>query len=146
MSLLLGCALAHLAAARFLASPWWVPDLTLVGLVLAVWYRPERWLLYAVTAGLLMLIWAVRFPVPVFLAYAGCGTLVRLAVGQLTVMDDRFQVLVTTILEAGLTGIFLWLEALWSLPLVGFALGRVALTGLSVLVVTRLTTQRTVFS
>ena len=146
MGLLLGCGLAHLVAARLAASPWWVPDLTLVGLVLAVWRAPERWILYAVTAGLLMLVWAVRFPAQVFFAYVGCGSLARLAVGQLASPDGRFQVLVTTLLATALMGALLWLETLWSVSLIGLALGRVALTGLSVVVVKHLTTSRTMRS
>ena len=131
MSILAWCLVAHALLARLIASPWWVPDLTLVGLVLGVSLRPRHWLMASVVAGLFMMLGAVRFPAQVFLGYVLCGTLVQLSAQRWDTTDGRIQGCVVLILSAFMTLGLLGLERLWSWPLLAFAAVRVAVTGLS---------------
>lgn len=131
MAILVWCLVAHAVLARLIASPWWVPDLTLVGLVVGVSLRPKRWLMASVMAGLFMMLGAVRFPAQVFLGYVLCGTIVQLAARRWDTTDGRIQGGVVLILSAFMTLGLLGLERLWSWPLLAFAVLRVAVTGLS---------------
>ena len=131
MSILAWCLVAHALLARLIASPWWVPDLTLVGLVLGVSLRPRRWLMASVMAGLFMMLGAVRFPVQIFLGYLLCGTIVQFAAQRWDTTDGRIQGCVVIVLSTLMTLGLLGLERLWSWPLLAFAALRVAVTGLS---------------
>ena len=69
MSWLAACLIAQALLTSAFSSSWWVPDLTLVGLVLAVARTPSRWFLLSVVAGVFTMAWAIRFPKQVFLFY-----------------------------------------------------------------------------
>ena len=129
---MLGAMAAHAWLARAVSSPWVVPDLTLVGLVLSVAKTPVRWFACSVIAGLFMMGWAVRFPAQVFLSYVTLGWLVRALGRQWDATDPRVQTVMIGAASLLLTGGALWLEDLWSLSLFGWAMVRVALTVLAV--------------
>ena len=128
MSILAWCLVAHVVLARLIASPWWVPDLTLVGLVLAVTRRPARWWLLSAVAGLLTMGWAVRSAGSIFAGYLLIGGAVRLAGHQWDATDLR--------IEAGLVGAAslmatlgtFWLGDVWSPLLLVFMGLHTALT------------------
>lgn len=131
--ILLGSAiLAHLVIARWVASPWWAPDLTLIGLTLAIGRAPERWWSFAILAGLITMPWAVRFPSQIFAGYLACGWLVRVMGNRWDLTDRRVQ-WAAVCLATGLMRLWgCWLENLWSPPVLGLACLQTTVTGLSV--------------
>ena len=139
MVVLLGCLAAHVAMAGLLPSPWWVPDLTLVGLILAISRTPHRWMLLSGSAGLLTAVWAVRFPHVVLVGSLGLGWIVRTLAKQWDITDVRLQRLLVAAASLLTTFGWLWLEGLWSLPVVAFAAMRVLMTSVSVSIVRRVT-------
>ena len=127
-SLLAGCVTAHLSLASLSPSPWWVPDLTLVGLILSVVRAPTRWLTLSGWAGLLTVAWAVRFPGPIFTGYLLIGWGSHMAARQWDAADLRIECLLVAAGSCFLMLGTLWLDDLWSpwlLVLTGF---RAALT------------------
>ena len=128
MVALLACLTAHLLLAGVVASPWWVPDLTLVGLILAVAKAKRRWIALSSLAGLVMMTWAVRFPAPILITFLALGWAVRGLSAQWDLADIRVQCLVVAVASSLLTFGALWLEDLWSLPLLGLAAAHVAMT------------------
>ena len=125
---LLGCAATQLALALASPSPWWVPDLTLVGLVLAVGRSPERWVAYSASAGLLMVAWAVRFPVQVFVGYFLIGWLSHVLSRHWDATDLRIECLLVAAGSLSLMVGMLWLEDLWSLRVLCLTAVRTAVT------------------
>ena len=138
MLILVGCLVAHGLLADIVPSPWWVPDVTLVGLVLAIGRLPRHWLLFSATAGISMMAWAVRFPQPVFVGYLGFGGVVRLLARQVDANDLRVQCFTAGLASAALSLGALWLDGLWSFSLLGLASGRVLLTAMAVPLARRL--------
>ena len=128
MWLLLTCLLAHVAIAELIPLSWWVPDLTLVGLIVAAGQRPERWLMFSVLAGLATMVWAVRFPGLVFAGYLALGWAVQASAKQWDATDPRIQNLLVGIASTLLTFGTLWLHDRWSFLLVGLASARVVMT------------------
>ena len=137
MGVLLSCLAAHAAMAGLLPSPWWVPDLTLAGLILAISRTPHRWMLLSGMAGLLTVVWVVRFPHVVLVGSLGLGWIVRTLARQWDVTDLRLQCLIVAVASLLTTFGWLWLEGLWSLPLVAFAVVRVLMTSVSVPIIRR---------
>lgn len=126
-----GCLLTHLFLASLVTSPWWVPDLTLVGLVVTVARAPHRWAVLSGLAGLFMAVWAIRFAQQIFLGYLVTGWAVHALCRQWDLTDRRVQWLVVGIASLAMTFGALWLDGLWSPALMGLAMTRVALTCLS---------------
>lgn len=134
----MACALAHVLLAQVVPWPWWVPNLTLVGVVLGICRAPAKWPMVSALAGLFMLPWAIRFPTQLVLGYLACGWLVRVLATQWDTDEGRIQSALVLVVSSGMTFGVLWLEDLTSLPLIGLALIHVALTTLSVPVMRRL--------
>jgi len=128
MLLLVCCVIAHLALAMVIPSPWWVPDLTLVGLVLAVGIWPARWWLLSAAAGLLTMVWAVRSIGQIFAGYLLIGWAVRLAGRQWDATDPRIESGLVGSASLVLTMGAFWLDDLWSPILLVFTGLRTALT------------------
>ena len=127
-----GCLAAHAVAAGMLASPWWVPDLTLIGLVLVVVRMPHRWVIPSVVAGLSTAAWAIRSSSPIFIAYLLVGWVVQRVARQWDATDFRVQWLLVGIVATGLTFGLIWLDDVWSWSIIGLGLVRVAITMVSV--------------
>lgn len=130
MALLLGCLLLHALLVQVLASPWWVPNLTLGGVVLAVGRTPRRWLLWSGIAALWMTVWAVRSPWVVFLGYLGCGWMVSRLSQAWDTTDPRLQGLIAGVASLFITGVELWMDQVWRAPVVGWAGVHVSMTAL----------------
>jgi hypothetical protein len=128
MMILLGFLLAHAVLAQAPVSPWWVPDLTLVGMVLAIGRHPERWAVWAVMAAGWAMVWAIRMPWLVGLSYLGSGWGVRGLCRAWETSDVRMQSLATGAASLVLTAVLLWTDRLWSLPVAGLAVGRMGMT------------------
>jgi len=135
MRVLVGCLGAQALLACVVPSPWWVPDLALVGLVLVIGATPERWLPAACLAGLFTGALAVRVPIPIAFGYLICGWVLRTAGSRWDLADRRVQCLAAAGSSTLLTMGMLWLEDKWSVTLVGLASVRVFLTGLGPLLV-----------
>ncbi len=135
---LLVCLAVHALVAGVVPSPWAVPNLTLVGVVVCVTQSPRQWLLIASTAGLVVMAGSIRVPGPVFVSYLVVGAVLRRLIVRWDAADLRVQVLVTGIAAGLLVVSALWLEDLWSVPLMVRGLGHVALTVGSLVVVRRL--------
>ena len=123
-----GCLAAHLLLALALPSPWWVPNLTCIGLVRAVADEPRRWYLYGVVAGMLTALWAVRVPGQLVVGFLLAAAAVRWLGRHWDLTDTRVQELLVVGGSALLSFGLLWLEPAWSPVLFGLALGQVAVT------------------
>jgi hypothetical protein len=126
------CLLAHDALALLL-PPWWVPDLTLVGLVTAAaWTRP-RWAGYALAAAWFASLWAVRSAELIFLGYFAVGWAAQRLAGLLDTRDPRVYALLVMGAGVLLAGLSLWAQPEVSLTLCALGLLRVGLTGAAAL-------------
>ncbi|MBI3321203.1 MAG: hypothetical protein HYZ91_02920 [Candidatus Omnitrophica bacterium] len=138
MITLLGCVVAHQFVAQLSVSPWWVPDLTLVGSVLATTRTPAKWLLFAGTAGLLTMVWALRLPTVVLVEYLLLGGVIRWLSGHWDVADRRLQGMIAGAASVVMTLIQLRIAHLWSFPVAGLVSVHVAGTVVAIVVVGRL--------
>ena len=123
---------AHVVVAGVVPSPWWTPNLTLVGLVLAIIQTPTRWLTFSGLAGLWMVVWAIRFPVPLLMSYLLLGWVAQLLARHWDTTDLRVQCMMVGVGALLTTLEVLWLDDLWSLPLLGWASVQVIVTVLAV--------------
>lgn len=123
-----GCVIAHHALALASPTPWGVPDLTLVGLVLAVGRSPARWFAWSVFAGLITVVWAVRFSGQVFAGYLVMGLVSHLLSRHWDVTDLRIECLLVAAGSLCLMVGMLWLEDLWSLRVLLATVVRAAVT------------------
>ena len=133
-----GCLVGHVVVDGLIPSPWWVPDLTGVGLVIAVARAPRSWLAFSVLAGLLVSPWAVRFAGPLFIAYLGVGRTLRFLADQWDTTDLRVECLIVSAVALALTGGLVWLDDLWSPPILGLTVIHVAVTCLALVIVRQL--------
>ena len=143
MPLLVGCLVLHALIAGIAPSPWWVPDLTVVGLCLAIIGAPRHWLGLSAVAGLFTMVWAIRFPVPIALGYLALGASIRFLAGQWDLEDQRAQDAVVAVSSAFIAAGLIWLDDCWSLRLVGWLVVRITMTILAALLVRRLPLART---
>lgn len=125
---LLGCLVIHTLLAAIVPSPWWVPNLTLAGLVLAIGRSPRRWLTLSGVAGLWTAVWAVRLPGVLFLGYLGCGWLAQRVARRWDMTEVRVQSGLVGMASLLMTVGTLWLDGLWSFPLLGLAGAHVVVT------------------
>ena len=123
---------AHGVLAGLLPIPWMVPDLTLVGMVLAIARAPHRWLAYASLAGFGVMCWAIRFPVHVLLSYVIAGGAIRLVATQWDMTDRTVQRVLVGGASLGITLGWMWLDDVWSYAVVAWVLARALMTGLLV--------------
>lgn len=128
MILLLGFLLAHAVLAQAPVSPWWVPNLTLVGMVLAIGRHPERWAVWAGLAAVWTMVWAVRMPWLAGLCSLGCGWGARGLCEAWETSDVRMQSLAVGLASLIMTVALLWADRLWSLPVAGMAVVHVGMT------------------
>ena len=122
------CCAAHAGAMFAVWEPWWAPNLTMVGLVLAVARAPERWLALAAIAALTAMVWAIRFPAAVAGLYLATGWFVRWTAGRWDVSDALVQGALVAASSAAVAFSALWLHGVWSVPLAAAAAAHVLLT------------------
>jgi len=144
MGLLITCLLLHTVMVQLIPWPWWVPDLTLVGLVLAVGRSPRQWLIYSAIAGLWTVLWAVRFHAPLLAGYLAVGWTVQALGRRWDAADPKVQMGLVGWAAALITVGSLWLHDLWSVPVVGLAGAHVAMTCAALPPVRRLAGRRQV--
>jgi hypothetical protein len=132
---LFGCAAAHALLARLAPSPWLTPDLTLVGLVLAVAAAPGRWLACSAAAGLFAMAWALQSAPQVFLGYFLTGWGLQWLSQRWDAGDARLQACYAAGASLLMRLVLLWLGEFWSLPLAGGVVVQTAATCASLPVV-----------
>ena len=122
------CLLAHWLLARFVPWPWWVPNLTLAGLMLAIVKRPGQWLPLALVAGFFASLWTVRASGGILVSYLAAGALMQAMARRWDLEHGRVQ---WWLAGAG-TFVFslavIWLEAIPVLPVLGLVIGHAAVT------------------
>lgn len=122
------CCAAHAGAMFAVTESWWAPNLTMVGLILAVARAPGRWLLCSIAAALSVMIWAVRFPAVVAGTYVATGWSVRWVATQWDMSDPLVQGALVAAVSAVMAFSSLWLHGLWSVSLAANAFAHVLLT------------------
>ena len=127
MSLLLACLLLQYFSHGF-ASPWWVPDFVVAGLVFATVKSPRRWMFFASMSSCLFLIWAIRLQGLLMASFFLLAFLVAQATQRLDFNDRR--VLFCFIGSSALlfNSLMVWSDNLWSWAILGLLLFRVSVT------------------
>ena len=131
MRLLIGCAMAQYVLALCSPSPWWVPDLVLVALILGVTRTPAKWLNLSICAGLLQALSAARHPAVLFVVDVLIGGLIWLAPRLADMSTGQLQRAAIGLSSIFMMGMMCWLDELWSVVLLGLLLWRLSLTLLS---------------
>ena len=131
MKLLVVCLMTHYALANLLPAPWWLPDLTLAGLAVAIAEAPQRWLAFALVAASSTVLWTIRDTGLTFSGLLAAGWVLCLCAGQWDLTDQRVLRLSASAVTAGLPGLVLWAHGWWSWPLALMWLVHAALTGVS---------------
>lgn len=129
------CLIAHELFARLIPSPWWVPDVTLVGVVLMTGSARRDWIVLVAVAGLVSSLWAIRVSGLIVMEYLLLGGILQLVARYWDVTDLRMQCVVSGMASAAMTGSLLWVDRLHSIPLLALASVHVAMTCLVVPVV-----------
>lgn len=135
MKLLVGCFLLHVLAVQVITAVWWVPDLTVIGLMASIGRMPRRWLLYAGTAGVLSGLWSPRLQAPLLAGYLLCGALLRLLAGRWDLSDGRVQSVGAVIASGALAAGMGWSLETWSWRVAALSGLHAALTGAAVVLV-----------
>lgn len=133
MGRFIGCLVLHQLLAGLSPSPWWVPDLTMAGLVLAIVETPRRWLTLSILAATFTLVWAARDVLPLFVGWLLAGGATRLVMSHWDVEDPRLRTALIVLASLAMSSAALWLADLWSLERVGWLLVRALMTALVVL-------------
>ncbi|MBI3319970.1 MAG: hypothetical protein HYZ89_05235 [Candidatus Omnitrophica bacterium] len=120
--------LSHLAIGRWIASPWWVPDLTLLSIVVTMARYPGQAFLPALYGGLLMMLFTVHHAVAVGLSYVGAGVLTKLLATQGDLATPFLQQVIVGVAEIGLLAVALFLNRTASLELLELSGAKVLVT------------------
>ena len=128
MRVLFGCLMLHSLLAAVMPSPWWVPNVTLLGLVRSISAAPRWWLRNAAVTGLFSVMWAVRHATTMLVSYACLAWAIGVLSRRWDVADPRVQ----GVLVGGMSWLFALvaagMERQWSLPVLGLAMVHAALT------------------
>lgn len=133
MAIWLGCVILHLILAPLAQSPWWVPQLTLLGMLIGILKRPKAWFLLSLLTAWVMNFWTIR------LGYSLCFML--LAIGfieqwilsrwELNDAPPRLLLFTAAVVLADLG--MIWLEDSWSWTQLGLCLLHAAVTAVAAL-------------
>ena len=121
--------LAHVGLGRLVASPWTMPDLTLIGLATVAMARPERALLPIAVGVVAVLPVAGQHPLQVGMLYGAAGLLVRRAASGWELVPGWVPVALVAAIELGLIAWWLLMDGFAQLTIAGPALWRIAATG-----------------
>jgi hypothetical protein len=127
----LACVGLHAALGQIAPSPWWVPNLPLVGLILLIVRVPSRWLPISGLMAVGELMWMTRFAQPLVACYVALGGGVSLIVRQWDVEDPLVFGVVVALASTSFAVLCLWLEGAWSWRVAGLAGMHVLLTVMS---------------
>ena len=96
---------------RWISSPWLMPDLALLSILLVVMRDPRHALGPVLFGGCCVMLLTVRHPVLIGLAYAGAGGLVRRLASQWDLTAAPMQRIVVGVMEGLLLTWFMVLSA-----------------------------------
>lgn len=113
-------------------SPWWIPDITAIGLVVTVGRPRAGWLGLSLFAGCVAMALAVRFAGAVLVWYVALGWLVHRLRRHWDASDVRVQSLVAGVSSLVMVLAMLGMGRIGSLSLLWWVVARAALTGLGV--------------
>ena len=123
----IGAVICHWLLGSVL-SPWWVPDLTLVAVVLVSSGGARRWWLAAGLAGAMTMCWVPQFPLAVLCWYGALAGGIRWMAGVWDVNDARIQLLIVGAGACSWMGLLLWCSGASVPPVFGLAAAHVAVT------------------
>lgn len=142
MKLLVVCIVLHWALANLWPAPWWLPDLTLAGLVVAIVNAPHRWAAPSLAAAAATAVWTVRDTGLIFLSLLAGGWAVRVCAEQWDLSDPRAKAVLAAAAAAVLQGVVLWRHGWWSWPLAGMWLIHAGVTGAAAGIIGSLAAER----
>lgn len=128
VAILLGCLLAQVIWLQASPSAWLVPDLALLGLVLGVTAKPERWFSLSLLAAGATTIWSIRWLPVVFAGMMAIGWGVRQVTTHWDARDIRIQALLIALGGVAMSVGELCLDRLSSVLVWALAALRVAIT------------------
>lgn len=140
-AMLLWCVATHIIWLHISPLVWLVPDLTLLGVVLAVSTKPERWFALSLLAGAATTLWLVRWLPFFFLGTIAVGWIVREVTRHWDARDVRIQALLVILSSAAMTLGALGLDQLCSLSIWAMAILHVAMTLLALPIAKRVLDQ-----
>lgn len=121
--------LIQVSVGRWVGSPWVVPDLILISMILAMAKVPED---PPMSSGLwgavLAMVATLHEPVAVGLAYLGTAWLVRRLASRLDLADPTIQLMVVGIGEVLLLGVWLMLDSRLCVGVVMLSVVRLGMT------------------
>lgn len=121
--------LIQVSVGRWVGSPWVVPDLILISMILAMAKVPED---PPMSPGLwgavLAMVATLHEPVAVGLAYLGAAWLVRRLAFRLDLADPTIQLMIVGIGEAFLLGVWLMLDSRLRVGMVTLFVVRLGMT------------------
>lgn len=138
MIILAACWFAHVVISALMSSPWWVPNVTLVGWVMAIGRAPNSWGLCSLMAAMAALLWLIRWTHPIVIGYLALGWMLSLLARRWDLTDERVFILIVAATSTAATLGLLWLEELRSWPVLGLALAQILVTTMSAVVIRRL--------
>ncbi len=126
--LILVGTLVHFILGRWVDSPWAMPDLTLLGICLALSQSSDSVMDLVLLAGLLPMLTAGTRAWDVGVGYAGAAALWHWATSRWDVTDRRLSLLGIAVLELGLSIWWLSRADAWSADMWGAVPLRVTIT------------------
>ena len=127
-----GCLALHALTAMVMPSAWWVPNITLVAMSVAITARPRAWFPMGLAAGWFMTAWAVRHTTTLLIGYLILAGAIAWLAQRWELTEPRTQRRVVAAGAGAMTCWLLWLDHLWSLPVLGWSILHVAATTLIV--------------
>ena len=101
----------HVVLGRWVASPWLMPDLTLISMVLAMTLPSQSLLGPALLAGFFVMLSTPQQPLLLGGTYVGAGWLIQVLALRWDLTDSTLQQLTVGAAEAGLLAMWLMLNA-----------------------------------
>ena len=116
--LVIGFLAAHFTLAQLLPTPWWTPNLTVIGLLFATVRKPQHWWLWAALCGTGLALGMVRFPVWMIAASAALAYGFQWCTRRWNANEDwHVQALMVLAGTLGMMLFLFWLDGAWSLKL-----------------------------
>ena len=115
-----------------IVSPWWVPDLSLVSLILTMGPSSARWLIRSWLIGIVTMCWDVQAPLVPLLWYPAVAGSLRLVAQRWDLEDLRVQLVLVALAESMWLLLHVWIQDIATLPLLALAVLHVAVTVITV--------------
>lgn len=126
-----GCVFVHGLLANFASSGFWVPQLTLVGLVISILRYPKGWLLLSLLTALVANTWTIRLAYAVCMMVLALGFSVQWIIRRWDVNEMMLQILLVVLAVVLFDLGMVWLEDSWSWAQLGSVLLNTIVTALA---------------